>query len=203
MTDRSKNLDDLVGGGLEHEERGRLQQAHDLLVQAGPPPELSPALAKPPVEERPTAIPFPRRRRWTAMTGVAAAAVVLLAIGYGIGNRNDVRPPVQTVPLSGSAGASGSIEVFAADDNGNWAMNVSVSGLPPTAGAGYQLWLTRAGALADVCGTFAADGGSANVRLSAPYVLSEYDGWVVVPAGGTEPLLGTAGSAARYRGPSA
>src|SRR5215216_5001291 len=42
---RVPNFDDIVGGSdLPEEDRERLQRAHDLLVQAGPPPGLGPEL---------------------------------------------------------------------------------------------------------------------------------------------------------------
>jgi hypothetical protein len=44
MTD----LDDLVGDDLEPRERARLERVHALLQQAGPPPELPPALEQAP-----------------------------------------------------------------------------------------------------------------------------------------------------------
>jgi len=39
---RPPNFDDLVGTDLEPAERERLRRAHDLLVAAGPPAELTP-----------------------------------------------------------------------------------------------------------------------------------------------------------------
>jgi hypothetical protein len=198
MNKRRPDLEDLVGD-VADEERERLERVHVLVHQAGAPPELPPSLAQPPAPPSTGAIPLPRRRRWTAITGLAAAAIVMLAIGYGIGNRNDVRPPVQTIPLDGTGDATGSIEVFAEDDAGNWPMRVSVSGLPAGKDGRYELWLTRGGVLADSCGTFDVAEGSAEVRLNAPYRLRTYDDWVVVATGSTTPVLGTEGSTTRYR----
>jgi hypothetical protein len=44
----SPDFDELVGTDLEPEERDRLRHAHDLLVAAGPLPELSPELDRTP-----------------------------------------------------------------------------------------------------------------------------------------------------------
>ena len=41
-------LDDLVGNDLEPGERARLARVHALLEQAGPPPEVPPALERAP-----------------------------------------------------------------------------------------------------------------------------------------------------------
>ena len=46
---RDRNLDELIGADTTGAERERLQRAHDMLLEAGPPPELSPKL-----EEGPT-----------------------------------------------------------------------------------------------------------------------------------------------------
>ena len=56
---------------LDDREEERLRRAHDLLVQAGPPPDLPPALQRPPTEKREAAeiIEFPllpRRRAGAA-----------------------------------------------------------------------------------------------------------------------------------------
>ncbi len=39
---------DLIGDDVGPDELERLQRVHTLLVQAGPPPSLSPGLARPP-----------------------------------------------------------------------------------------------------------------------------------------------------------
>ena len=41
---RRPDLEDLVGADLDLSERERLRRVHDLLLQAGPPPELSPEI---------------------------------------------------------------------------------------------------------------------------------------------------------------
>ena len=43
MTNRP-DFDELVGQNVPGEERARLRRAHDLLIEDGPPPELSPEL---------------------------------------------------------------------------------------------------------------------------------------------------------------
>ena len=83
--------------------------------------------------------------------------------------------------------------MFDIDDAGNWPMELSVDGLPPAPGGRtFELWLTRDGKLAALCGSFVtASDGSAVVPMNAPYDFDEYDGWVVVEKGSDTPLLAT------------
>jgi hypothetical protein len=68
-----------------------------------------------------------------------------------------------------------------------------VEGLEPSADdRPYELWLTRKGELAALCGSFlAGPGGTTVVPMNAPYRFSDYDGWVVVAEGSKSPLLTT------------
>jgi hypothetical protein len=179
------DFDELVGSDLDPEERDRLERVHDLLVQAGPPPE--PA-ARPVVELR------PRRRRGALLAVAAALAVAALAIGGAV-----VAGPaggVEHVTMAGTpaaATASASLTVFEIDEAGNWPMELKVNGLAPSArGRPFELWLTRDGELKGLCGAFFTDeSGRAKVPMNAPYRFSEYDGWVVVEEGSETPLLTT------------
>jgi hypothetical protein len=175
---------DLVGE-LEPDELERLQRVHALLEEAGPPPSLSPAVARP---RLPTAdvIRFPRRYRYAAAALATAAALLLFGIGYLVGGRGP--EPIRTVAMSGSGGATASLEIYAKDDAGNWPMQLAVEKVPPGT---YALWLTRNGRLARPCGTFAVAAGQTSVPLNAPYRLRDFDGWVVVPTGGGAPVLTT------------
>ncbi len=181
------DLRDIVGADLEPGELERLERVHALLERAGPPPELSPAVASAP--EPPTArvVPFPRRYRYTAFAAAAVAALALFGLGYlaGGGGGPD---PLQTVAMSGPGQASAQLDVFAKDAAGNWPMELRVSGLPSGT---YELWLTRDGKPAESCGSFAVAAGETTVPLNAPYKLKSFDGWVVVPAGNREPVLTT------------
>jgi hypothetical protein len=191
MSDRTApDFDDLVGD-VPPEERDRLARVHALLVEAGPPPELSPGLTETP---RPQAevIGFPRRYRWAALGVAAALALGLLGAGYAIGRGSQPETSF-TVPMTGAGGASAEIDVLAADAAGNWPMNLTVRGLPPLdAHRRYELWLTRKGRLVEACGAFVVAPGETEVPLNAPYVLRDYDGWVVVVGGTTTPVLRTA-----------
>ena len=187
MSGNGPAFDDLVEAG--DPERARLLATHDLLVAAGAPPELPPSLESAPAEPKSTVIALPRRR-YTAITAVAIAAVVLFGVGYAIGGRNSPAPPVETIAMTGPAGATGSIALLAADEAGNWPMRFEVSGLPPLPrGETYTLWLTKDGKLAESCGSFVVAAGTTEVPLNAPYRLRQFDDWVVVRTGTTAPIL--------------
>jgi hypothetical protein len=186
----SKNpppFDDLIEA--DDPDRPRLQQAHELLVAAGAPPELPPRLESAPAEPKSTVITFPRRR-YTAIAAVAVAACMLFGVGYAIGGRDSPDKPVQTIAMEGASGASASINLLAPDKAGNWPMQLEISGLPALpAGQSYTLWLTRDGALAESCGSFVVGDGTTKVPLNAPYKLKQFETWVIVQTGTTRPLL--------------
>jgi hypothetical protein len=193
---RPPDFDDLVGGVEEPDERDRLRRVHELLVQAGPPPELSPTLASiaPPVETAAGAEDdrefswLPRRRLGAALVLVGAVLAATFGLGYlaggsdsgGDGETAGVEI-VRTAPLSGRSGASGVVNVGRGDANGNWPMILTVRGLPPlTGGDYYTLALAKKGKPIVTCGTFnVADRGQRTLRLSAAYDLKGFDGWVV------------------------
>lgn len=170
-------------------DRARLENAHRLLIAAGPLPELPPHLEEAPPEPKARVIPLPRRRN-TAIAAVAIAATLLFGIGYAIGGRDNPPEPVQTVAMTGPSGATASIALMAIDRAGNWPMTIAVKGLAPLPrGKTYELWLTKNGKLADPCGTFVVGPGATEVPLNAPYKLKEYDGWVVVRSGTKQPFV--------------
>jgi hypothetical protein len=174
--------------GLTPEEEARLRRVHELLVQAGPPPELSPTLQKPPTEPREAEIvqfPLPVRRRvgaWAAIAVAAAAAV--FAGGFAIGH-SKAKPAafhtVRLVPMHGIDHSRAAIKLGKPDAVGNWPMLVSIVNLPRQAqrGAYYELWVTRNGKPIAPCGGFRVHGTTTTVRLSVPYRLKDFDGWVV------------------------
>ena len=193
MNGHTSPFDEIVEVG--DPERTRLRAAHDLLLAVGAPPELPPSLETAPPEPRAAAIAF-RRRRYTAIAAVAIAATVLFGVGYAIGGRHSPKRPVQTIAMTGPSGATASIALLSRDAAGNWPMTLEVSGLPPLRNGGtYALWLTRGGKLAEPCGSFAVAAGSTTVPLNAPYPLKQFDGWVIVRSGTTQPFLLQTGAA--------
>ena len=177
------NLDDLVGTDLGPEERARLERVHELLIAAGPPPE--------PVEAQVVELQ-PGRRRGALLALAAALAVAAFALGAAL-----TGPDVDfTETMTGTAAAqdaTASLAILEIDEAGNWPMELSVSGLPPAAsGRPYELWLTRGGELAALCGGFfTSASGDASVPLNAPYHFDDFDGWVIIEEGSETPLLST------------
>jgi hypothetical protein len=189
---KGPEFDDVVQG-LEPAEQDRLRRVHELLLRADPPPELSPELEESP--ERPSNVYplFPRRRVVAAALAAAAVAAASFGIGFLVG---DTAPPepdrvVGMAPPGGSSDARASLAIFAADEAGNWPMELTVRGLPGGAGISYELWLTKRHELADSCGSFRIAGEKTVVPLNAPYRLKLYDGWVIVRSGSRTPLLTT------------
>ncbi len=96
MSERGPDFDELVGTDLEAGERKRLQRVHELLVEAGPPPELP--------------LPFtlhPQRRRGALVAIAAALAIAVFAVGVAIGGRSDEPGVDFVVAMSGTAAAVG------------------------------------------------------------------------------------------------
>ena len=183
----SPDFDELVGTDIEPEERRRLERVHELLLAAGPPPELG---------EANVVRIAPRRRRGVLLALAAAIAVTAFALGAAVvegpsGRSVDFDLVMKGTPAAPSA--SGSLVVYELDDAGNWPMEVRVTGLEPAKGGRpFELWLTSGGKLDALCGSFVTSGnGSAAVPMNAPYHLDDFDGWVVVAEGTTTPLLTT------------
>ncbi|MFL5925494.1 MAG: anti-sigma factor domain-containing protein [Gaiellaceae bacterium] len=181
-------FEDLVDlDGLDASEQARLRRVHDLLVQAGPPPDLPPALERPPTappEADVTPFPMLPRRRWP-LFAVAAAAAAVLAFGGGYltGHAKKKATSFATtfvVPMKGQ-NALALLRVAPKDDAGNTPMELEVNNLPqqPVKGDYYELWLTRNGRAIVPCGAFRVNARTTTVRLSVPYNFRLFQGWVV------------------------
>ncbi|MCE3287001.1 MAG: hypothetical protein K0S64_607 [Gaiellaceae bacterium] len=180
------DFEDLVGSDLDPQERARLERVHDLLIAAGPPPE--------PFRE--LVALRPARRRGALLALAAALAVAAFALGAALVEGSSGRTVDFTETMAGTAAATdatASLAIYELDDGGNWPMELSVSGLLPSqSGRPFELWLTRGGALAALCGGFfTSASGDALVPMNAPYRFDEFDGWVIVEEGSETPLLTT------------
>ena len=192
-----RNFRDLVGDDVPEEDRARLERVHDLLVAAGPPPELPPSLAEPTTESPGVDVPFLPRRRIGAAIGLAAAVGFVAFIGGFIaGHTGEQFRKTFDVPMHGTTlarGASATIQVGKLDESGNWPLRLTVRGLKPLPkGSVYEMYLTHHGHPAATCGTFSIRRPSETVRLNAPYNLRTYDGWVVTrttEGGKTHPVV--------------
>jgi hypothetical protein len=192
---RTPEFDDLVEGVESTEERDRLRRVHELLVAAGPPAELSAALAvapdaPPAEEEEPDTSWLPPRRLGAALLAGAAVAAAAFGIGYLAGDSNQATEPsaapaaparVVALRPETDSNAAASISVGRRNAEGNWPMTLTVRGLDqlPT-GDYYTLALTRNGKPVVTCGTFnVAPDGATTVRMVAAYDLKGFDGWAI------------------------
>ena len=183
--------------GLDPEEEARLRRVHELLVRAGPPPDLPPSLERTPEAAEAEIVQFPLlpKRRWAAAALIAAAlALIAFGGGYLLGDSHGGTSSFaveRIVPMHGSGDSQGFIKISSRDSVGNWPMELEVSGLPKQAQrqAYYELWLTRGHKPVEPCGAFRVHGDSTKVRFSVPYDLRGIDGWVVTaqPEGTREP----------------
>jgi len=185
---REPDFNELVGGDLPAAEAERLRRAHDLLLAAGPIPELPPGLAEPSLGEHRTRRDenvyqlLPRRRAGAALAIAAAIALIAFLSGYLAGYRHDGFTAQYSVPMHAAAGlgASAQIKIGTRDSQGNLPLRLEVKGLPKlNQGGYYEMYLTR-GKHIWTCGTFTAGGqNTVNVRLTVPYELEHSDGWIV------------------------
>ena len=188
MSSRPPEFDDLLGPEVAGEERERLRRVHDLLIEAGPPPDVSRRSAP-----DTNVVPLRRPRRG-ALVALAATLATAAAFTIGLVVATGDDPAVdRVIAMSGPSGASASLEVFELDEAGNWPMLLDVRGLEPAAdGDRFELWLTKDGKPTALCGSFLTnDDGRAIVSMNAPWRFSDFDGWAVVEAGSETPLLST------------
>jgi hypothetical protein len=175
---------DLVGDEGTPEELAKLRRAHDMLIAAGPPPELSPRIADAPQTSEPES--HVHRWRGRAAFGLAAAvAAAAFGVGYLVGDHGSSEyHSIAAIPMhapEGAQPAKASIAIGERDSVGNWPLLVKVNGLDPLPkGQWYELYLTRKGQLAAYCGSFSVnDTGRTTGQFSIPYHLKRFDGWVV------------------------
>jgi hypothetical protein len=186
-------FDELVDDDLPAEERERLRRAHDALIAAGAPAELSSALRHPPgtpaYQDEVRVLPRYYPPKWAAAAALmaAAAAAVSFGIGYLVGKPESDRvvAPQQrierVVTLRGAEkpGAVAVVEIGREDDDGNRPMRVIVEGLPQLGGGDYYtLFMTKKGKPVVPCGTLnvQGDGKRTAVRLNSAYELEGFDG---------------------------
>ena len=190
---RGPDFDDLVDPEYNELARERLRRVHELLVKVEPLPELPSKLAPPRVPYSVRLAPQRGRVALVALAaifGLLAFGLVSLVLDGGESPRVD-----RVIVMKGTKQARGttaSIVLFEADSAGNWPLEITVNGLAPSAKRSYELWLTKAGKLAALCGSFRAEAdGSTVVPMNAPFKLREYGAWVVVRKGSKVPLLTT------------
>jgi len=181
------DFDQLIDADVTGEQRERLRGVHDLLVQAGPPPEL-------PLDLQHVPVPGELRRLKLIRSvprkvSLLAAAVIVLgttfSVGYATGNQTTApTTPVAALALKGTAAAPyarATLDVLP-PAGGNWPMTLAVSGLPRVAAPTYYVvWLVRNGKPWAPCGEFVVSKPSSplTLTLTAPYSLQSGDRWIV------------------------
>lgn len=193
---REPTLDDLIGPDTTGEERERLRHVHGMLLEAGPPPELSPKLEAGPslgmTLQRRRAV----KRRAMLLLAAALAVVAVFLAGYAVAGRGGSSPSTsRSLALKGTAfapNAQATLEVWQSQA-GNWPMTLTAVGLPPLPPHRYyEVYLVRHGKPWGACGAFRVPSNPqqpVTVTLTAPYTLRKGDSWVVTQpgAGGAEP----------------
>ena len=185
MHDPDPNFDELVTDA-EPEERERLRRVHDMLVVAGPPPELTPQMEA----DRRSAMTIggrTSRRRVQRRVALLAAAIVVLLLAFLVGyiTGNDTKVSGQLLKLEGTPAApnaQASLRVQEVDPAGNWPMELAALGLPKLPARGYyEVFLVRNGKPWAPCGSFVVKNEKVgvSVRLNAPYRLRPSDSWIV------------------------
>ena len=182
MSDTPK-FQDLVGEGLPPTEHERLERVHEMLIAAGPPPELPPELEEVPDgrgnvrELEPTGLP--RRRIGAALALAAAIALLAFVGGYLAGYRHtsNTFESVKTVALTNSK-AQAVVRFGPRDANGNTPMLVKVEGLSKLPASDYYvLYMTQNGKPVVVCGSFNVRGPrSTTLRFPVAYDPADFDG---------------------------
>jgi hypothetical protein len=192
------NFDELIGTEATGTERERLRNAHELLVQAGPPPELPPSLQKAPsfgvfsLQQRRVV-----KRRALVLLAAALSIAVVFFTGYAVrggGSSSAVPTPPRLLSLKGTPAAPNARATLAVwhARNGNWPMRLSVAGLPKLPPhTYYEVYLVRNGKPWGSCGAFRIESnspGAVTLPFTAPYSLQKGDSWVVTRQGpGAEP----------------
>jgi hypothetical protein len=178
---RPPDFRDLVGDDLSPDEEARLRRAHDLLVAAGPPPELPQRLAEPPSPQG-RLLTLTQNRLRTGLVLAAALVLAAFALGYLIGAGDDGSAsgfePVQTAVLGKSGDRLAVVRIGRTDDDGNTTMLVTLEKLDQLPdGDYYTLFMTRGGKPIVTCGTFNVDDDrTTTVRFNVGYEIDHFDG---------------------------
>lgn len=196
MTHEPPNFRELVGDDLSPEERERLQRIHELLVAAGPPPELPPALEEPTSEvEAPVMLP---RRRAGAILALAAALALVAFLGGFLAGRTggekfNTFKSIEMRGVGAAANASATIDIGAPEKGGNLPLRIVVRNLPRLPkGSYYEMFLSKDGKPIAACGIFGVSGRTSTVRMNLPRGVRDYDGWIVTreqPGRGGHPVI--------------
>jgi hypothetical protein len=181
------SFDELIGAEPAGSERERLRSVHELLLAAGPPPELSPELDAGPT----LAMTLGRARRISHGRGrgryllVAAAALVALVIGIGVSlPRHGHGYALQSLRgTSFAPSAVATLDILSSKGE-KPQLKLDVKGLPAAKEA-YVVYLVRNGRPVAPCGSFIVSNANQELtkQLVSPYPLKHADTWIVTTAG--------------------
>jgi len=184
----TRDFNELVDD-VEGEERERLRRVHDLLVAAGPLPELTQKLEHPSAPPTADIVFFPKRRHAAAAVAAAAIAAAAFGGGYLVGHSGggDEFAAQGVVSLQSTVNAPetarASIELGERDAAGNFQMAVTVAGLPKLKRrfSYYRLWLKKGERATLPCGDFVVEGPEkrTTVRFTVSYKVDPGDRWIV------------------------
>jgi hypothetical protein len=173
-------FDELVGEEPTGPERERLWRMHELLLEAGPPPELTPEMAAGPTLDmtlgRVRRLASSRRR--TFIPAIAAAVLLAAIISLSLSGQSGAARVV--IPLHGTAAqpqAAGTLVVLPATTT-TQPMVVHVHGLEPGV---YAVYLVHNGSSWEKCGTFTVTNlaGGRPTTIDSPYHAKAGDTWFV------------------------
>ena len=186
---RESSFDEQISPETIGPEQEQPRHAHERLLHAGPPPELTPRLQTAPcagvvrLRQRRAV-----KRRALLLLAAALSIVAVFVSGYAVRDHRGGSAPrnavVKTLALRGTSAAPHArarLEVWHAQA-GNWPMTLSVVGLPKLPPhTYYEVDLVRGDKPWVSCGTFRIASASRTVTLtlSAPYALRKGDSWVV------------------------
>lgn len=202
-----RDVRDLLPDDVGADELARLQRVHDLLLAAGPPEELPPALAGAPLAAvaqggGARVLDFVRERRRTVAFAAAATAAVLFGVGFlsGYATKDTgfeaAFGPVPMVGSGATARAVAQIWIGKKDAAFNWPSRMQVRGLPALGkDRYYELWLVdgKTGEKLILCSAFAVHEGVTTVTFTYPGS-AKGKGWLIVEdtgSGAGTPMLWT------------
>ena len=171
-------FDELIGAEPAGADRERLRSVHELLVEAGPPPELAPEL-----ESGPTlgmtlgGVQRMRRSRRMVVPAIAAAMLVALVVGIIASGGGDAPTAIPLVGTAAAPQAVGTLNVLAPTKT-TQPMVIHVQGLEP---GQYAVYLVHNGHSWEKCGTFVVtnSAGGRPTTIDSPYLAQKGDRWVV------------------------
>lgn len=177
------NFEELVGAEPPSAERDRLLSVHYLLVETGPPPEISRDLeAGPTLAMTLSRWKSGKRRRRPYVLGALAAAILALVIGIGSSVHTGHRYPTISMRGTGFASAASGTLEFLPSKGATQRMRLEVTGLQPFGKSRYVVYLVRNGVRVASCGSFTvknADGTETVNNLVSPGRYRTGDTWIV------------------------